>query len=44
MLNSIYEICVSIIAIIVTFRIVIPVVYSIICMVRDFKIKEKNNE
>ena len=44
MINNIYEICVSIILIIVTLRIIIPVVYSIICMVRDFKIKEKNNE
>ena len=44
MINSICEICVSIILIIAALRIFIPVIYSIICMVRDFKIKEKNNE
>lgn len=44
MINSICGICVLIIAIIVALRIFIPVAYSIICIVRDFKIKEKSNE
>ena len=44
MINNIYEICVSIIVIIVALRIVIPVIYSIICMIRDLKTKEKDND
>lgn len=44
MINSICEICVSIILIIAALRIFIPVVYSIICIFRDLKTKEKDND